>query len=236
MNLSKHAAYFMASRLYSSVPHWQQSERPVKALSGSLTSPGRIRDLECWEKLTARHLTLGTIEPSSAKVLRRIRSGVECVQPEQKVLGQRAQSQGLRKSQVYAQVYCWVRGGWHMSPEYSGPATSSWKAEGMPDSTISNLPSSARVWGRSFLPLEKLGGLTLFNKTEKKASTENVAFKGITTLFVEDIKGPGYIKELHLCTRLEVQGVSEVCLNTNRILGQHPVRGMVHRLRELETD
>lgn len=43
-------------------------------------------------------------------------------------------------------------------------------------------------------------------------------------MFVEDIKGPRYIKESHVCVCLEVQGVSEVCLNTNRILGQYPVR------------
>lgn len=72
--------------------------------------------------------------------------------------------------------------------------------------------------------------MTLLNKTEEEASTENMELKGITILFVEDIKGPSYIKEPHLCICLEVQGVSEVCLNTNRILGQHPVRGMVHRL------
>lgn len=45
----------------------------------------------------------------------------------------------------------------------------------------------------------------LLNKTEKKASTENVELKGITILFVEDIKGPSYIKEPHLCICLEVQ-------------------------------
>lgn len=67
--------------------------------------------------------------------------------------------------------------------------------------------------------------MTLLNKTEKKASTENIEFKGITILFVEDIRGQRYIKEPHLCDCLEVEGVSEVCLNTNRILGQHPVRG-----------
>ena len=43
-------------------------------------------------------------------------------------------------------------------------------------------------------------------------------------MFVEDIKGPRYIKESHVCICLEVQGVSEVCLNTNRTLGQYPVR------------
>lgn len=70
---------------------------------------------------------------------------------------------------------------------------------------------------------------------QKKASTEN-EFRGITILFVEDITGPRYIKESWVCICPEVQGISEVCLNTNRIVGQHPVRGMVHRLRELETD
>lgn len=114
--------------------------------------------------------------------------------------------------------------GWGMTPEYSRPLTSSWKAGRVPDSTISNLPSNARVWGRSFLPLENHRGFIVLNKTEKKASTENTEFKGITTLFIEDIKGPRYIKEPCLWICLQVQGVSEVCLNTNRILGQHPVR------------
>lgn len=53
---------------------------------------------------------------------------------------------------------------------------------------------------------------------------ENSEFRGITTLFVEAIKDPGYIKEQHLCVYLKVQGVSEARLNTNRILGQRPVR------------
>lgn len=59
------------------------------------------------------------------------------------------------------------------------------------------------------------------------------------TLFVEATKGPGYIKEQHLYICLEVQGASEVCLSTNRILGQHPVRrhgSQTPILRELETD
>lgn len=75
------------------------------------------------------------------------------------------------------------------------------------------------------------GGFTLFNKTQKKASTEKVGFKGVMILFTEDIVSPRYIKEPSLSICLEVQGVSEVCLNTNRILGQHPVRRMVHRHR-----
>lgn len=88
----------------------------------------------------------------------------------------------------------------------------------------SNFLSSSKVWGKSFLLLEDHRGFTFPNKTEKKTSTDNVAFKGITILFVEDIKGLRYIKESRACTCLEVQGVSEVFLNTNRVLGQHPVR------------
>lgn len=64
----------------------------------------------------------------------------------------------------------------------------------------------------------------LFSLTEKKASTEHVKFKGIVILFVKDNDGLRYIKERHLYICLKVQSVSEVCLNTNRILGQHPVR------------
>lgn len=44
------------------------------------------------------------------------------------------------------------------------------------------------------------------------------------TLYVEASKDPEFIKEQSLCICLEVQGVSEVCLSTNRVAGQHPVR------------
>lgn len=73
------------------------------------------------------------------------------------------------------------------------------EAKGGPDFNISNLPSSTEVWGKTFLPLENHGGFTFLNKTEKKASTEN-EFRGITILFVEDTKGPRYIRVtgLHL--------------------------------------
>lgn len=46
------------------------------------------------------------------------------------------------------------------------------EAKGGPDFHISNLPLSAEVWGKAFLPLENHGGFTFLNKTEKKASTE----------------------------------------------------------------
>lgn len=116
------------------------------------------------------------------------------------------------------------QGDWGMSPECSGPMTSSWKAKRVPDSNISNSPSRVEGWGKRSPPLENDGGCTFFNKTEKTASTENVELKGIAILFVEDTKGPRYIKEPHVCICAEVQGVSEVCLNTNRMSGQYPVR------------
>lgn len=94
----------------------------------------------------------------------------------------------------------------------------------MTDFNISNCPSSVEGWGKSSLPLENDGGCTFFNQTEKAASTENVEFKGIMFLFGEDTKDPRYIKEPHVCICPEVQSISGVCLNTNRISGQYPVR------------
>lgn len=137
-----------------------------------------------------------------------------------------AQSQGLGKSQVYL---C------------SGPPLGTRGTEACPLSVLDPLPHLERqrecqtstsptallAWRagvKSPPPLENNGGCTVFNKTEKTVSTENVEFKGTTILFVEDTKGPRYIREPHVHICPEVQGVSEVCLNTNRISGQYPVR------------
>lgn len=156
-------------------------------LGGSLTFPERIRDLTGLEKLTARCLTL---DLPQWKVLRRSRSGATCVQPHQKVLGKGAHKQGLRFTLRFTTEF---QEGWGMSPEYSGPVMSSWKSESA-RCHHANLPSSAEVWGKSFLLLENHRGFTFLNKTEKKASTENTELKGITILFVEDIKSPRYIR------------------------------------------
>lgn len=94
----------------------------------------------------------------------------------------------------------------------------------MPDITVLTSLPALKSGVRVSFPWKTTEGLLFLNKTEKKVSTEKAEFKGVMTLFVEDIKGPRYIKESHVCVCLKVQGVSEVCLNTNRILGQYPVR------------
>lgn len=110
----------------------------------------------------------------------------------------------------------------------------------MSDATVFNIPSGSLTSGAAVSFLWGYHrGFILLNNTKKNASTENIKCKGIMTLFVEATKGPGYIKEQQLCICLEVQGVSEVCLSTNRILGQHPVRrdgSQTAILRQLETD
>lgn len=139
----------------------------------------------------------------------------------QKGVGAGPQSQGLRMSQVYGEVYQW------------GVPVELRHREDRTSTSLTSLPALKSGVRLSFL-WKTMKGLLSLTK-QKKASTEN-EFRGITILFVEDITGPRYIKESRVCICPEVQGISEVCLNTNRIVGQHPVRGMVHRLRELETD
>lgn len=198
----------------------QESQKSGKTLSGSLTSPGRTRDLKYLEKLTARCLTLDCDaclpQQRSWEELCR----VSCVSS----LSTRCRGRGHRRPWFTLKSTTEYQVGWGTCPEHSGPVSLSSKAEGMPDSITSNIPSSSKIWGRNFFPLENHRGSTVLKKTEQKASIENVEFKGITVLFVEHIKDPRYIKGPCLCLCLELQGVSEVCLNTNTILGQHPVR------------
>lgn len=170
MNLSKHAAYFMASRFRSLECCTHNSQRSVKILSGSWISPGRFRHLKRLEKLMAGRPTL---DPRACLPQRRSREE----------LGWCHVSPGVRA------------GGTKSRPQKvpglcSGPPLStkraetcplnildlitlSWKAKEVPDFNISNFPSSTKVWGKSFLHLENHGGFTFLNKTEKKASTEN---------------------------------------------------------------
>ena len=165
-----------------------------------------------------------------------------CLQPHQRVLGLGHKVKASESPRFMLRSTTGFQGGWGMSPECSGPITSSWKAKRLPDFNISSLPSSVQVWGKNFPPLENDGGCTFFNKTEKTASIENIKFKGIMILFVEDIKSSRYIKEPHVSICLEVQGISEVCLNTNRISGQYPVRrdgsqtqGVGNKLKQSKT-
>lgn len=85
-----------------------------------------------------------------------------------------------------------------ISPKYPEPTSACGKAAGVSDATVSNIPSGSLMSGAavSFLwGYHK--GFILLNNTKKNASTENVKFKGIMTLFVEATKGPRYIKEQH---------------------------------------
>lgn len=155
-------------------------------LGGSLTFPERIRDLTGLGKLTARCLTLDLPQWRSWEEAGR----VWCVSSHTK--------------------RCWGRRHTRKALGlHSGSPLSSRRAEACPLNILdllcylesqsarchhANLPSSAEVWGKSSLLLENHRGFTFLTKTEKKASTENIELKGITILFVEDIKSPRYIR------------------------------------------
>lgn len=128
--------------------------------------------------------------------------------------------QGLRTSQVYGQVYHWVPGGLR-------------QREDQISTSLTSLPALKSGVRLSF-PWKTMGGLLSLTKQRRKhlqkTNLERLQSCLLKTPRAQDIS------ESRVCICLEVQGISEVCLNTNRILGQHPVRGMVHRLRELETD
>lgn len=98
------------------------------------------------------------------------------------------------RPQVYPQVHHWVPGGLRHVPWIFWTCHVILKVRESARCHHANLPSSTEVWGKSFLLLENHRGFTFLNKTEKKASTENNELKGITILFVEDIKSPRYIK------------------------------------------
>lgn len=108
------------------------------------------------------------------------------------------------------------------------------EAKGGPDFNISNLPSSTKSGVRLSFPWKTMEGLLSLTKQRRK-HLQKTNLEGLQSCLLKTPRAQD-ISESRVCICLEVQGISEVCLNTNRILGQHPVRGMVHRLRELETD
>lgn len=103
-------------------------------------------------------------------------------------------NQGLRKPQVYTQAPHWVAGGLRHVPWILWTSCATLRGRESARLHHPIVPSSTKVWGKSLLLLENHRGFTFLNKTEKKASTENTELKGITILFVEDIKSPRYIR------------------------------------------
>lgn len=184
MNLSKHAACFVASRLHSLECCARTELGVCKNFKWLLDFSRKNQGLKMFGKLTARCLTL---DPHACLPPWRYweESGWFHVSPAT----QKGVGAGGTKSRP--QNIPGLRSGLTLSARGA-------EAQGGPDFNISNLPSSTKVWGKTFLPLENHGGFTFLNKTEKKASTEN-EFRGITILFVEDIKGPRYIKESRVC-------------------------------------
>lgn len=146
--------------------------------------------------------------------------GFTCLQPHRKVWGQGAPSQGLRTSQVYGQVYHRVPGGLRHREDQTSTSLTSLPA----------LKSGVRL---SF-PWKTMGSLLSLTKQRRK-HLQKTNLEGLQSCLLKTSRARD-ISKSHGSALLEVQGISEVCLNTNRILGQRPVRGMVHRLRELETD
>lgn len=94
-----------------------------------------------------------------------------------------------------------------------------------PSST--SLPAPKSGMGVSFL-WETMGLLSL-TKQRRKHLKKMWSLKELWSCLLKTSRAQDISKSLCIC--LEVQGVSEVCLNTNRILGQDPVRRMLHRLR-----
>lgn len=113
--------------------------------------------------------------PSSLKVLRRL------------MLASRVSSHPKRSRPQD------VPGSWSGLPLRTRGA----EAKGRPDFPISNLPSSAQVWGRLSFPWKTMEGLLSLTKQRRKHLQKN-EFRGITILFVEDSKGPRYSRALGL--------------------------------------
>lgn len=223
MNFSKHAAYFMAlTKLHSLECYTHNRVRSLwKTLGGSLTFPERIRDLTCLGRLTVRCLTL---DLPQRRVLRRIRSVATCLQPHQKMLGKGAQKSRPQKP----------------PSSHSGPPLSSRWAEACPLNTLDllcHLERQERVPDftiPSSLPALKSGvrvsfswktteGLFSLTKQRRKHLQKTLSWKELQFCLLKTSRAQD-ISDSSVCICLEVQGVSKVFLNTNRILGQHPVR------------
>lgn len=132
-------------------------------------------------------------------------------------------NQGLRKPQVDTQAPHWVAGGLRHVPWILW--TSCVTLRGRESARLHHpiVPSSTKVWGKSLLLLENHRGFTFLNKTEKKALQKTLSWKELQFCLLKTLRAQD-ISDSRVCICLEVQGVSKVFLNTNRILGQHPVR------------
>lgn len=147
-----------------------------------------------------------TLDLPQWRVLRRIRLGVTCLQPHQKVLGK-----GTQKSRPQK-----------VPSLHSGLPVSPWKVERGPDFTILSSFLALKS-GVSFLFLENHRGFIFLTKQKRKHLQKTLSWKELWFCLLKTSRAQD-ISDSRVCICLEVQGVSEVFLNTDRILGQHPVR------------
>lgn len=153
--------------------------------------------------------------PSTVKGLEKKQVGCH-----QKVLGKGAHKQGLRFTLRFTTEF---QEGWGMSPEYSGPAMSSWKSERVPDVTMLISLPALKSGVRVSFSWKTTEGLLSLTKQRRKHLQKTLSWKELRFCLLKTSRAQD-ISDSRVCICLTVQGVSEVFLNTNRILGQPPVR------------